>query len=198
MDEDCDGRIDEDFDGDGDRDIVVTSLGDTEDGRVESAGGVWMFSGVAADLLGTGLDPTALADGWTFGDQDGADLGYDLVETGDVDGDGCDDFLVSAPGYYFYYDNGVGSYPDEPGTITLVSGCLFSGEVADLEDAALLSWQGDQSRYNTGAALLGSADFDGDGETDFVFGESSWSNDYISGTTWATAGRAYIYLSSER
>jgi len=186
-----------DFDGDGTRDLVVTGVGDSSDGSVQSAGSVWMFSGVAADLVGTGLDPTALAEAWTIGEADGGDLGYALAETGDVNGDGCDDFLVSAPGQYFYYDNGVGSYPEDPGTITLVSGCLFSGEVA-LEDAALLTWDGEESRYNTGSALLATGDFDGDGEPDFVFGESQWSDSYISGTTWATAGRAYIDLSSER
>ena len=189
--------IEGDFDGDGSHDILVSGIGDSADGSVESAGSVWMFSGPAADLVGTGLDPTALTDAWAVGDQDGADLGYSLTETGDVDGDGCDDFLAAAPGHYFVYDNDIGSYPEDAGTIYLVSGCLFSGEVADLEDVSLLTWAGEETRYNTGDALL-SGDFDGDGETDIVFGESSWSDSYISGTTWATAGRSYIYLSSER
>jgi hypothetical protein len=189
--------VEGDFDCDGVDDLVISSSGDSS--TLEASGGLWLFSAAGVDLAnGLGMDPSSYADATVFGEQDGAYLGYALSNAGDVDGDGCEDLLVGAPAYAFTYDNGVTSSPDDVGLVYLLSGALLVGDIADVQDAAMLIWEGADVAFDTGSQVLATGDFDGDGESDFVIGESNWGSEYNSSGNLVTAGRTYVYLSSDR
>jgi hypothetical protein len=181
--------IDGDFDGDGLTDLVVSLIGETPNGS-ENGGGIMLFSDAASDLGSSAIDPEDEADAVAYGDIQSIYLGYDLDYAGDVNGDGYDDFIVSAPGFAYTSSDGISSYPSSSGWVYLVSGALFTGEVDNLRDVSLLAWQGEDTTYDTGSKISAQGDIDGDGIQDILIGEQSWG-------TKATTGKAYVYLSSQ-
>ncbi|MCB9746191.1 MAG: putative metal-binding motif-containing protein [Alphaproteobacteria bacterium] len=173
--------IEGDFTGDGVEDLVISSLGDSPNGR-RNAGGLYLFESAAVDLTGPGLDAAALSDADAFGEIDYAYLGYALAAAGDVDGDGAEDFYATGPG------SGLSNV----GEIYLVSGSLFTGSIADMQDVALLTWRGNSSDSFNGYDVASGADIDGDGINDAAFVASGWD----SAGSSTSSGRVYIFLSS--
>ncbi|MCB9742799.1 MAG: VCBS repeat-containing protein [Alphaproteobacteria bacterium] len=171
-----------DFSGDGVSDLLVSSFGDDPLNRL-NAGGVFLFESAAVDLSGEGLDWAALADAEVYGEADFAYLGYAMAAAGDVNGDGAEDFYVAGPGA------GLSNI----GEIYLISGALFTGSVADIADAALLTWRGSASDSFNGYNVVSGADIDGDGINDAAFVASGW--DSASSSSYSS-GRVYVFLSS--
>ena len=171
-----------DFDGDGVDDLLISGLGHDTNGGAER-GSLFMFSAAAVDLSGGTLEPASQADAVAYGDSDYAYLGYKLVPVGDVDGDGHDDVLVAEPG------GGLSSV----GMIYLLSGARLSGTLANVDDAALLSWQGDNSDSFNGFDLAGGVDMDGDGLPDFAIAASGWDS---ASSSSIQSGRVYVMLTT--
>jgi hypothetical protein len=181
--------VDGDFDGDGSTDLVVSMAGETPSGS-ENGGGIFFFSDAASDLISDGtVDPDSAADATAYGDIQSFYVGYDMSNAGDINQDGYEDLLVSAPGLSYVASDGTLSYPTSSGWVYLVSGALLSGEISNLRDVSLLAWQGEDTSFDTGSELSAGGDIDGDGISDIVIGEQSWG-------TEATTGKAYIYLST--
>jgi hypothetical protein len=144
---------------------------------------------IEADSIGSEI-PGAVYQGEAAGDQ----AGSSVATVGDMDGDGEDDFLVGAPGHDAGGSSDAGaSYlqtenpdpvPSAPTTAPLASGCDSSGcTVTDLETGAQLEvYPGSLGRNAdlavtgllspadlpvaapAGFTLLGSGDFDPDGQ----------------------------------
>ena len=157
-----------DVDGDGFADLLVSAPG--YDGGEQDEGQAALFTG--------GPGGPAGAPSWTWEpDQEGASASVlvpAVARVGDVDGDGYDDVLVSAPDY----DDGE----DDEGAMW-----LFTGGPGGLGAAAVWTWQGDQE----GAKLhgLGGGDVNGDGYADLLVGGSSWD-----GSAGSDAGVAHVFL----
>lgn len=101
------------------------------------------------------------------------DFGKRVRRAGDLDGDGFDEILVSAPTEGLGDDMALNG-----GAMYLFYGPLVG--VAAPEHAAV-RWEGQESQANLGTALL--ADFDGDGETDALFGTEPLFGQ-SAGTLW--------------
>lgn len=182
--------IDGDFDGDGLTDLMVSMYGNGPDGT-ENGGGLFFYSDAVTSLSAGEVVPETDADTIAYGDVNYLVLGYSMVNAGDVDGDGTDDVLVSAPGFGYTDSSGGTSYPSSSGWVYLVSGAMMTAEteVDNLRDVSLLAWRGEDTTYDTGSTLAAGGDIDGDGMGDVIIGERLWGG---NGT-----GKAYIYLSSE-
>jgi hypothetical protein len=154
-----------DVNGDGYDDVIVGAFGNDVGGP--SAGRAYVYYGGAAT--------DAVADLTLTGASPGDIFGTSVSAAGDVNGDGCGDFLVGASandaggleagrGYVYFGGRGVDAVAD----ITL------TGVVA-----------GD----NFGTSVSAAGDINGDGYTDVIVG--AWGSD-AAGTD---AGRAYVYTS---
>jgi Putative metal-binding motif/FG-GAP repeat len=164
VDQDCDDFVDEDFDLD-------------LDGSLD---------GEECPELGDDCDD---ADATVYGGA--AEVPYDDI---DQDGDAAADFLVSAPSPTFTEDDeGRVLASSGAGGIWLVSGALFTGELASIDDAALMIWTDSLEEHYTGSSLH-VGDIDGDGLADFVFGSKNYG--YTRKATDETPGRAVVYLGS--
>ncbi len=169
-----------DFDGDGAVDALISGIGESTGG--DMAGAIYGFVDLAAYVASTQEGSSADADAMAYGTYDEGYLGYQIAYAGDVNADGYGDFLVAEP-------NG-GTY--DKGRVFLVSGALFAG-VAEIEQVSLAGFQGEDSDNSFGSALLGDADFDGDGLPDIVISALGWDDkdsDYSS-------GKVVVYLSSD-
>ena len=143
-----------DRDGDGLSELLAGGPGD--DGNGSAAGAVWLFQG---PLSTSSSSHTSAATVTLYGENAGDAAGTRVANGGDLDGDGYDDMLISAPGW----DGLAGSlgaiyvaFADAPGSGTLTPGdqARIVGERA-----------GDALQV---AAALG--DMDGDGYDDLGIG----------------------------
>lgn len=111
-------------------------------------------------------------------------LGEDARFVGDLDGDGHDELVLSAP-----TSNGDLLYPKDVGTVYVFS--TPSASTWTLADAAA-TWEGETSGAGAGLALGGGADFTGDGLPDLLVGAPFDSNNagaaYVLGTSALTGG----------
>lgn len=139
-----------DVDGDGLDDLVVGDNGDEEFG--EHTGQVFLFLGGSA-TWGTVI-PATEADARIYGATRMA-VGAYVGRADDVDGDGVDDWLVSAPDY----EDGTG----ETGVIFVVT------ETASLVERVASTEDLRSQIVGQQVTSLTSGDFDGDGRTDVAF-----------------------------
>ncbi len=105
-----------DLDGDGRRDLLIGAPGADE--LAEDAGAAYLFPEVVAG--DHGVDEAALR---VLGDQPGEGAGWVVRAGPDLDGDGLDDLLVSAP----YRDDGA---VEEAGAVYAISGAQIAAALA--------------------------------------------------------------------
>ncbi|WP_109795047.1 FG-GAP repeat protein, partial [Minwuia thermotolerans] len=117
--------------------------------------------------------------------QSGDGLGSTIAGTEDVNGDGFDDFLISAPGTAI-----SGSYTDEGRVFLLFGNANAAGAQADLTNLQAgegVSFDGLAAGDRLGSSIDGGGDFNGDGIADFVIGAEGV--DYGS---YSNVGEAYV------
>jgi len=163
-----------DFDGDGLADLAVSAVLN-EDSGVVDGGGLYIFSGIHAELAGTVPDATTLADGALAGAYPFGYFGTSLANVGDANRDGIDDLLVTEAG-------GSGGV----GMVWMLDGALL-WSVPTPEQAALLAWYGEDQADGL-TVTPDSGDIDGDGLADLLLVQ----NDYDEGN-----GRVFVLLSSD-
>jgi hypothetical protein len=160
-----------DVDGDGFSDVIFT--GPAWDAPEENnAGGFGVMYGRAHS--GSGI--RVVCDPWTFvGRLENDNLGDAVTGIGDIDGDGCDEFAVSA------YREDLDA--NNQGTVRVVYGWGPSCARASVE---AVTFVGGQANANLGRGLDGGVDVDDDGLPDLAVGAD---NHTVGG---AQVGRAYL------
>ena len=101
-------------------------------------------------------------------------FGNAVVGVGDLDHDGNDDFIVSAP----FHDGNSGQLLDDFGRVYVVSG---------IDGSLLTTLTGDTESELFGFSIASASDIDGDGTNDFLVGAPGWNN----GTD--SLGRVYLF-----
>ncbi|NQU47381.1 MAG: FG-GAP repeat protein [Planctomycetes bacterium] len=104
-------------------------------------GAVWTYSGATGQMIWEALGQGSY---WLFG--------REIVGTGDVDGDGTPDVLVSAP------EADIGSYYNAKGMVYLLSG---------VDGSVIWNQKGKHDFDYLGGSLAAVGDLDGDGTPDF-------------------------------
>ncbi len=146
------GRMD--VDADGFDDLLVGSTG------TGSNGGFAVVRGRASTPGGV----TIVCDAeWVMGVTSSSRLGSDLAAAGDVDGDGCDDFVVGADA-------------DDLGRSNQGSLRLFWGDGVGCSGPAVTTLVVDQSNARFGDSVDGGLDADGDGVPDLVGGAYAYDD----------------------
>ncbi|RMH05344.1 MAG: hypothetical protein D6702_00495, partial [Planctomycetota bacterium] len=146
-----------DVDGDGFGDFLLGAELDNTTGW--AAGSAWVYSGWDGRLLFS-----------FYGDGVGDEFGQALCALGDVNGDGHDDFLITAS--ELAYGGG------DPGYARVFSGA---------DGAVLYALAGTAPGDDFGVSAAALGDLDGDGITDFVLGASR------EDTAGNSAGRVYAF-----
>ncbi|MCB9780042.1 MAG: FG-GAP repeat protein [Alphaproteobacteria bacterium] len=146
-----------DFDGDGQIDLVAGGTYVNSNGT----GGIYVVDGAGWDSWAGDIDDAAVAD------IDGAGA-YGYFGTldqhqGDINGDGYDDVVAVGNDYYYSY-----YYGTVAGTIFLGSEDGITGDV-DSGDGDIIFE--DSYSYYQFTKVLSSADFDGDGSDDVLYGD---------------------------
>ena len=135
-----------DFNNDGFDDFVYTDY----------PGNVFVFYGTEN---GINFDVTPA----TFRAKDASDQGNRGLATGDYNGDGCDDIMISAPG------KKVGDY-NSAGEVYLYYGCKEGGFAEEPD----LTFTGNAANARIGnSGIMDVGDLNGDGKTDFAFGSAN-------------------------
>ncbi len=157
-----------DFDGDGYRDLLLSSP--THDHSLSNDGAAWVFYGSSTGIDGsveqelTHSSP-ALHDAF----------GSAVASAGDVDGDGFDDVIISASG-------ADDSYTDSGAAFVY----LGSSTGVDLSTETTIAVSAGDSTAAFGGTLLGELDLDDDGYEDVVIGTPTG----YSGSVWIYLGSA--------
>ncbi len=160
-----------DLDGDGLDDLAIPAP-ESDASGIDRAGAVYVFTSEPS-----GWVSAAEADGVLLGTEDGETAGTSVDRAGDLDGDGFGDLLVGAE--QMRYKN------KKPGRAWLALG-PFSGRRSLADSAAVFEGVTGVGK-ETGSAVAGDIDLDGDGALDVVVG--SW----LASTDDLTAcGTAYV------
>lgn len=136
-----------DFNNDGFNDFAYTNL----------AGDVFVFYGTE-----NGINFDAIPA--TFRAKDASNQGNRGLATGDYNGDGCDDIMISAP------TQTVGDYTNA-GEVYVYFGCKEGGFAGDAPDLTFNGNAKDAKLGNSG--IMSAGDLNGDGKTDFAFGSTN-------------------------
>ena len=175
-----------DLDGDGLCDLAVGFSGRWDVSfptGVHNGGGFFVHRGVAAEGLSAGglaSEPSVAARG-PLGPPTMNKLGYKMA-TGDVDGDGKDELLVSELGYGEWWEddnlaNGDDSTWRTPGRAYLVSDDDFSeGPITEFTDPSAFSWhvQHCNACWENLARAVDLADVNNDGLADVLLTTNTW------------------------
>lgn len=155
------------LDGDGYTDLVIGAPGANED-----AGGFYTVSGPLS------LGMVSLADAGDFvpGEQTGGRAGENVFPAGDIDLDGYDDLLVSAP----LVD---GTASDQGATYVVLGPLMDIANLSESHTIVLGESQDDQS----GTSASASGDVNQDGDLDYLFSASS--SDLVGGDS----GASYLF-----
>ena len=151
-----------DVDGDGYDDIAVgaPNVG-------SGAGRVYVFKGSAGGTLSTAS--------FTINGAAGSFFGYRVAYAGDVNGDGYDDLLASAPGYTETLTQRGAAY------------CYLGGP-SGLSSTPVRTWFGEADFEYLGYGIAGGGDVNADGYTDVVLGSPGYTN------VESAEGRARLFL----
>ena len=161
-----------DLDGDGFDDILIGASCHSQPESLE--GKVHVVFGRAS---GWSMDtPLSLADASFLGIVEDAQLGADVEIVGDVDGDGLDDFLASAP-----------MRAGMAGIVYLVLGSA-AGWAVDTDIHGADSWFVGEAEHDFAYAVAGAGDVNGDGLGDFLIGAVH------NGEAASMAGQVYLFL----
>ena len=148
------GTLPGDLDGDGLDDALVSTIFGTTGGP--NGGEITLLPGPMVAGVTAAEDAPSLL----FG-AEGDEAGWFTCTAGDANGDGYGDLVIGAPG-------ADGEEPDA-GRVWLLLGPLPDGVVA-LADAAAASFLGQKTGAQTGRAVAGGEDLDGDGRDDLLVG----------------------------
>jgi hypothetical protein len=160
-----------DLDGDGRSDAVLSSI--FGDGQDYGTGRAFVLPWKGAGEWDLEVDAPTRLDGELPNDWFGVDN-----EVADLDGDGQNDLLISAPGAW--------TLEERPGKVTVFPGPLAPG-VLTTADAAVV-WVGEASGDHAGASLA-VGDFDGSGRTDIAVGAPFADRDGL-----VDAGAVYVLI----
>ena len=122
-----------DVDGDGLADLAISAVGDTA-GGTEWGGGLYVVSDIAGFLGQPESDVVVDYQAHIWGEDDSGYLGWAITGMGDLNSDGYEDLLVSAP-------NGGSS---DVGEVWVLSGELLTGD-SRVDDVALLRLLGENN-----------------------------------------------------
>jgi PKD repeat protein len=162
-----------DVNNDGYDDILIAAPEyDTDDG---GEGRIYVYHGSANG-------PSATADWTADGAGPGALLGSSAGTAGDVNGDGYDDIIASAP---YWYSEWYGGSPDDPGRVYVYLGS--SSGLAGTPAASIVSTEVDDS-FGSAAGCAG--DVNDDGYDDVIVGAPYHNSEETA------SGRAYVYYGS--
>lgn len=158
-----------DVNGDGFPDVLVGAPAYSANGQ--PTGRVSLFMG---GPNGLSPSPTWTADGITANSQ----FGQAISGVGDVNGDGCSDFVVGAPQR--------SSTDPLPGTVS-----LFYGSKGNMSTNPVWSVSGEAPGARFGTAVAGVGDVNGDGLNDVLIGSPELT---VPDGNARLGGRAYLYL----
>lgn len=164
-----------DIDGDGFDDIIIG--GQLDSGPDHTGKAAW-YSGAALSTVAVGeaLSSEKWAAASWISEQPGDYLGRCVAGSGDVNGDGFDDMVVSAP-----LHSGGGT---STGAAYLIFGPAdLSGEIDLIADRA---WYGGEAGSNLGSWLAAAGDVTGDGYADVLVGAYKEGDD--EGSVYLVAG----------
>ena len=149
-------------------DVIVAAIHYTNGQSQE--GGAFVYHGSASGLSNT--------PNWTAeGNQVGACLGGQVATAGDVNGDGCSDVIVGAPGY----DNGQ---TDEGGAF------VYHGSASGLSSSANWTAESNQVDAIFGISVASAGDVNSDGYSDVIVGAYDYDNGQVN------EGAAFVYRGS--
>jgi hypothetical protein len=157
-----------DVNGDGYSDLLVGAR--SFDSGQQNEGRAFLYHGSANG-------PSLTPDWFVDGDQTLAFLGQVVAPAGDVNGDGYDDVLVSAPSW----DNGQSN-----------EGCvrLYLGSANGLGTTPAWTREGDQATAVFGSSVAAAGDVNGDGYDDVLVGARGYDGSYEN------EGRVFLFLGS--
>ena len=167
-----------DVNGDGLDDFIIGSRSNNE--IADAAGQVYLFYGKKSGWM-MDVDIGTAADASFTGEALGNMAGFSLSGTGDVNGDGYDDFLIGAPGNE---ERGTNA-----GQVYLILGNASSySKDTNLSNSAA-SFLGEDYSDLCGNSVTGAGDVNGDGYDDIVL---SAQGDEAPGS--GDSGQTYIFL----
>ena len=165
-----------DFDGDG-RDDLVLGAGNVDRERNSNCGAVILVRG--RRYVGDGnISVLCSPDRRMIGNANNDRLGASVAFAGDIDRDGCDDFVAGAP----FEDFGIGNQ----GTVRVFYG---AGAECETNDARVVVMGSGRANSAAGLAVDGGQDIDGDGVPDVIVGAPSYREGFeVPGAAWLLSG----------